>query len=49
MRDDLGARPAELQLVVAGYGIGFSVFLITGGRLPHQRVHLPLDGGAAPD
>ena len=33
MRDDLGARPADLQLVVAGYGIGFSVFLITGGRL----------------
>jgi EmrB/QacA subfamily drug resistance transporter len=33
MRDDLGARPAELQFVVAGYGIGFSVFLITGGRL----------------
>jgi MFS family permease len=33
MRDDLGARPAELQLVVAGYGIGFAVFLVTGGRL----------------
>lgn len=33
MRDDLGARPAEPQLAVAGYGIGFSVFLITGGRL----------------
>jgi len=33
MRDDLGARPAELQFVVAGYGIGFSVCLITGGRL----------------
>lgn len=33
MRDDLGARPAELQFVVAGYVIGFSVFLITGGRL----------------
>lgn len=33
MRDDLGARPAELQFVLAGYGIGFSVFLITGGRL----------------
>jgi hypothetical protein len=33
MRDDLGARPAELQFMVAGYGIGFSVFLITGGRL----------------
>ena len=33
MRGDLGARPAELQFVVAGYGIGYSVFLITGGRL----------------
>jgi MFS family permease len=33
MREDLGARPAELQFVVAGYGIGFSVCLITGGRL----------------
>jgi len=33
MRGDLGARPAELQFVVAGYGIGFSVCLITGGRL----------------
>ena len=33
MRDDLGARPSQLQFVVAGYGIGFSVSLITGGRL----------------
>ena len=33
MRDDLGARPADPQLVVAGYGIGFAVFLVTGGRL----------------
>ena len=33
MRDDLGASPAQLQLVIAGYGIGFSVFLVTGGRL----------------
>jgi EmrB/QacA subfamily drug resistance transporter len=33
MRADLDASPSELQLVVAGYGIGFSVFLITGGRL----------------
>jgi MFS family permease len=33
MRDNLGARPAELQFVVAGYGIGFNAFLITGGRL----------------
>jgi EmrB/QacA subfamily drug resistance transporter len=30
---DLGATPAQLQLVVAGYGIGFAVSLITGGRL----------------
>jgi MFS family permease len=33
MQIDLGARPAQLQLVVAAYGIGFGVFLITGGRL----------------
>src|ERR1700753_2308089 len=33
MHDDLQASPAELQLVVAGYGIGFAVSLITGGRL----------------
>jgi MFS family permease len=33
MRDDLGARPSQLQFVVAGYGIGFAVSLITGGRL----------------
>jgi MFS family permease len=33
MRGDLGARSTELQFVVAGYGIGYSVFLITGGRL----------------
>src|ERR1700755_280870 len=33
MRDDMGASPAQLQLVVAGYGIGFAVSLITGGRL----------------
>ena len=26
-------EPAQLQLVVAGYGIGFAVSLITGGRL----------------
>jgi EmrB/QacA subfamily drug resistance transporter len=30
---DLGASPAQLQLVVAAYGVGFGVFLITGGRL----------------
>ena len=33
MQTDLGAHPAQLQLVVAAYGIGFGVFLITGGRL----------------
>jgi MFS family permease len=33
IRDDLGARPSQLQLVVAAYGIGFAVSLITGGRL----------------
>jgi EmrB/QacA subfamily drug resistance transporter len=30
---DLKASPAELQFIVAAYGIGFGVFLITGGRL----------------
>jgi len=33
MRDDLSASSAQLQLVVAGYGVGFAVSLITGGRL----------------
>src|SRR6201999_4376789 len=33
MHDDLGASSAQLQLVVAGYGVGFAVSLITGGRL----------------
>jgi EmrB/QacA subfamily drug resistance transporter len=33
MQADLGARPAQLQFVVAAYGIGFGVSLITGGRL----------------
>jgi EmrB/QacA subfamily drug resistance transporter len=33
MRTDLQASASELQLIVAGYGIGFSVSLITGGRL----------------
>jgi MFS family permease len=33
MRADLGATPAQLQFIVAAYGIGFGVFLITGGRL----------------
>src|ERR1700721_677577 len=33
MRADLGATQAQLQFIVAAYGIGFGVFLITGGRL----------------
>ena len=33
MRTDLQATPAELQFVVAAYGVGFAVTLITGGRL----------------
>ena len=30
---ELGARPEDLELVVAGYGLAFAVLLITGGRL----------------
>ncbi len=30
---DLGARPADLELVVAGYGVAFAILLVTGGRL----------------
>jgi EmrB/QacA subfamily drug resistance transporter len=33
MRADLHATPAELQFVVAAYGVGFGVTLIIGGRL----------------
>ncbi len=33
IRADLGASPAQLQFVVAAYGVGFGVSLITGGRL----------------
>lgn len=33
MRTDLGARPADLELVIAGYGLAFAILLITGGRL----------------
>jgi EmrB/QacA subfamily drug resistance transporter len=33
MQADLGATPAQLQFIIAAYGIGFGVFLITGGRL----------------
>jgi EmrB/QacA subfamily drug resistance transporter len=33
MRTDLHATPAELQFIVAAYGVGFAVTLVTGGRL----------------
>ncbi len=33
MHTELGARPADLELVVAGYGLAFAILLITGGRL----------------
>src|SRR4029077_6955000 len=33
IRSDLTASPAQLQLIVAAYGIGFGVSLITGGRI----------------
>jgi EmrB/QacA subfamily drug resistance transporter len=33
IRTDLHATPSELQFVVAAYGVGFGVTLITGGRL----------------
>ncbi|MDQ1128083.1 MFS transporter [Microbacterium sp. SORGH_AS_0888] len=33
VRQDLGASEVQLELVVAGYGIPFAVFLILGGRL----------------
>ena len=33
MHAELGARPADLELVVAGYGLAFAVLLVTGGRL----------------
>ena len=33
MHRDLGARPEDLELVVAGYGLAFAILLITGGRL----------------
>ena len=33
MHTELGARPEDLELVVAGYGLAFAVLLITGGRL----------------
>ncbi len=33
MHSELGASPADLELVVAGYGLAFAVLLVTGGRL----------------
>jgi MFS family permease len=33
MRADLSASPAQLQFIVAAYGISFGISLITGGRL----------------
>jgi EmrB/QacA subfamily drug resistance transporter len=33
LQSELGARPAQLQFVVAGYALGFAVLLVTGGRL----------------
>jgi MFS family permease len=33
IRRDLGASPAELEWVVAGFGLTFAVLLITGGRI----------------
>jgi hypothetical protein len=52
MRDDLHARPSQLQFVVAGYGIGFAVSLISGGRLGdifgRKRVFLLGIGGFTP-
>jgi EmrB/QacA subfamily drug resistance transporter len=33
LQTELGARPSQLQFVVAGYALGFAVLLVTGGRL----------------
>ena len=33
IHENLGATPAQLQLVISGYACGYGVFLITGGRL----------------
>src|SRR5215510_14059397 len=35
IRDDLGASPAMLELVVSGYLVASATFLITGARLGH--------------
>jgi EmrB/QacA subfamily drug resistance transporter len=36
IRADLGATGADVELVIAGYLLGFSAFLITGGRAGDQ-------------
>jgi EmrB/QacA subfamily drug resistance transporter len=33
LQAELGARPAQLEFVVAGYALGFAILLVTGGRL----------------
>jgi EmrB/QacA subfamily drug resistance transporter len=33
IQQDLGAGNADIQLMIAGYGLTYAVFLITGGRL----------------
>src|ERR1700730_3268526 len=33
IRNNLGANNADIQFVVAGYGLAYAVMLITGGRL----------------
>jgi EmrB/QacA subfamily drug resistance transporter len=33
LQTELGARPAQLELVIAGYALGFASLLVTGGRL----------------
>jgi MFS family permease len=33
IHEALHATPAQLQLVISGYGAGYAVFLVTGGRL----------------
>jgi EmrB/QacA subfamily drug resistance transporter len=49
MQADLRATSAQLQLVVAGYGLAYAVCLITGGRLGdiHGRRRMFLWGVAA--
>ncbi len=33
IHEALHATPAQVQLVISGYGVGYAVFLVTGGRL----------------